>query len=357
MPVVSQEPASRAARKANLIYVDPNEPGIRRVRAGKGCRYVNSRQRPVRSAATLERIRRLAIPPAWNSVWICPSPRGHIQAVGMDARGRKQYLYHAAWRLLRDEVKFDNLVDFARQLPKIRQTVTRHLRDPGLKREKVLAAVVRLLETTLIRIGNPEYARQNGSFGLTTMRDRHVRRSGCGVVFDFRGKSRIHHKIDLEDSRLARVVLKCQQLPGQQLFQYRDEAGKLRRVSSADVNDYLRSISGSDFTAKEFRTWAGTVLAARFLAQSRVSTKTKRPQQVVEELRRVAHRLGNTLAVCRKSYVHPAVVDCFLEGTLADELSAAKRVESAVIRLIVRRSRRNAKGTGRRGMTVGAIKK
>jgi len=269
----------------------------------------------------LARIRSLAIPPAWEDVWICPSANGHLQATGWDARGRKQYRYHPRWRSVRDENKFGRLVDFAHALPAIRRRVAADLRLPGLPREKVLAAVVRLLETTFIRVGNERYAKENGSFGLTTMRNRHVEVKGSKLRFRFRGKSGQEHDIDTEDRRVARIIRKLQDLPGQDVFQYLDDEGERRQVTSEDVNQYLREITGEDFTAKDFRTWAGTVMAAIALqAQEAFENESQAKKNVKAAVSAVAKMLGNTPAVCRKCYVHPAVLETYLDGNLIEGL-------------------------------------
>ena len=313
-----------SARAAGLRYVsdDDGTRGIRRRRAGGGFTYLDpSRRSTVRDPDTLARIKRLAIPPAWRDVWICPSPNGHLQASGRDARGRKQYRYHPRWRAARDETKYTRMIAFAAALPAIRRRVAEDLERPGLPREKVLATVVRLLETTRIRVGNEEYARTNGSFGLTTLRTRHVEIEGSTLTFEFRGKGGRMHRVDVSDRRLARIVRRCQELPGQELFQYLDEGGERRTISSGDVNDYLRALSGEDFTAKDFRTWAGTVLAAQALAEVPDSTSaTAAKRNVARAVERVAAVLGNTPAVCRKGYIHPDVIDCYLEGGLAEAL-------------------------------------
>ena len=310
-----------AADAAGLRYVSDGAPGLRRVRSGRGFRYVSADGRPVREKETLRRIRSLVIPPAWRDVWICPSPQGHIQAVGRDARGRKQYRYHPRWRVVRDEAKYERLVAFAHRLPPLRARVDADLRRAGLPREKVLAAIVRLLETTLIRVGNDEYARHNRSYGLTTLKDRHADVSRGRIAFRFRGKAGKAHTIRLDDPRLARIVKRCQDLPGEELFQYLDEDGSVCDVESGDVNDYLRAITAQDFTAKDFRTWAGTVLAAWALAGRRTfTTQAQARTNVRRAVEEVADRLGNTVAVCRKCYVHPAVFASYLDGTLARAL-------------------------------------
>jgi DNA topoisomerase-1 len=306
-----------SAEAAGLRYVSDEQPGIRRKRAGRYFSYAGRDGQPIKDAATLKRIKALAIPPAWTDVWICPHPRGHIQATGRDAKGRKQYRYHAEYRQVRDAVKYDRLIAFAEALPAIRRRVQEDLGQPGVTRERVLATVVKLLEETHIRVGNDEYRKQNRSFGLTTLQDRHVDVQGARIQFHFNGKSGIKHEVEVADRRLARIVKRCQDLPGQHLFQYLDENGERRDVDSDDVNEYLREISGGDFTAKDFRTWAGTVLAARFFRDCEPCTSTREGrQQVVRTIEQVAARLGNTVAVCRKCYVHPAIIDAYLQGTV-----------------------------------------
>jgi DNA topoisomerase-1 len=283
----------------------------------------------VSEGETLRRIRRLAIPPAWTDVWIGPDARGHLQATGRDDRGRKQHRYHPRWREVRDETKYHRLIAFARALPRLRRRVARHLARLGLSREKVLAAIVRLLETTLIRVGNEEYARQNHSFGLTTLRDRHADIQGSHLSFRFRGKGGIEHSVDLHDRRLARIVRQCQDLPGQELFQWVDGDGRQHVVDSADVNAYLREATGEDFTAKEFRTWAGTVLAAQALQEFQTfDSQAQGKRNIVHAIESVAKRLGNTRAVCRKCYVHPAVLNAYLDGSLLRSLR--ERVEGEI---------------------------
>ncbi len=318
-----------AARAAGLRHVDDREPGIRRVRRGDAFRYVDPKGAPVRERETLARIKALGIPPAWREVWVCPDARGHLQATGRDAKGRKQYRYHAAWRAVRDGTKYNKLLDFGAALPALRERTERDLGLPGLPREKVLAAVVRLLEGTLIRVGNEEYAKQNGSFGLTTMRDRHVTIAGAGLRFRFRGKSGVEHAVEVHDRKLARIVRQCRELPGQELFQYVDEDGARHSIGSADVNDYLREASGQDFTAKDFRTWAGTVLALMALQELEAfDSKTQAKRNVVAAVKHVASRLGNTPSVCRTCYIHPAVLDAYLDGTLLRTLK--RRAERAL---------------------------
>jgi DNA topoisomerase-1 len=311
-----------AARSAGLRYVDDRRPGITRVRQGKGVSYRDPDGRRIRDGETLTRIRSLAVPPAWRQVWICPDPEGHVQATGRDARGRKQYRYHPRWREVRDGNKYERLIAFGRALPFIRRRVEKDLAQPGLPREKILATVVRLLEVTLIRVGNEEYARQNESFGLATMRDRHVRVNGSALRFEFRGKSGILHAVDVEDRRLARIVRQSRDLPGFELFQYVDAAGERRAIDAADVNAYLKSIAGDEFTAKDFRTWAGTVLATRALRELAVfESQAQAKRNVLRAVEAVAKRLGNTRAVCRKCYIHPEVVNAYLDGILAESLT------------------------------------
>jgi DNA topoisomerase-1 len=302
------EPAE-AARSAALRYVSDERPGIRRRRSGRGFSYVGPDGLPVRDRATLARIRALAVPPAWTDVWISPLPDGHLQATGRDARRRKQYRYHARWRTVRDETKYGRMLLFGSTLPRIRARVKDDLALPGLPRNKLLAMIVRLLETTFIRVGNAEYAKANGSFGLTTLRGRHVEIEGARVRLNFRGKGGKTHTAQVSDRQLARLVKRCRDLPGQELFQYLDEEGEPQPLDSADVNEYLRLIAGEDFTAKDFRTWAGTLVAARGLMSSASpGSKQTAKSAVVETIAAVARELGNTAAVCRKSYIHPAVL-------------------------------------------------
>ena len=317
-----------AAKTARLRYVTDAMPGISRIGRPGEFRYHDAAGRALRDKSALERIRALVIPPAWTDVWICPDANGHVQATGCDAKGRKQYRYHARWRAIRDADKYGQLNDFVRALPAIRRAVGSHLRLAGLPREKILAAVVRLLETTLIRVGNERYARQNGSFGLTTLRNRHVKIRGQRLQFDFRGKSGKRHRIELEDARLAAIVRRCRELPGHELFQYLDERGARQIVTSTDVNEYLCAVSGGgSYTAKDFRTWAGTVLAACALRQQPVpQSERQQKKKVVEAVKWVAQKLGNTPSVCRKCYVHPGLIEAYRKGRLARlSLSAAPR--------------------------------
>src|SRR3954469_14932200 len=307
---------AESARSVGLRYVSDAEPGIGRVMGPLGFRYVSADGRSVRNEAELKRIRALAVPPAWTDVWICRDGRGHLQATGRDAKGRKQYRYHASWHTCRGETKFDRMSAFAAALPGIRARAEADLSRPGLPRDKVLAAVVQLLEKSLIRVGNEEYARQNHSFGLTTLQDKHVNVRGATVRFEFRGKSGVKHSVDVNDRRLARIVKQCRDLPGQDLFQYIDEDGQRCDVTSGDVNAYLKRITGENFTAKDFRTWAATVLCATALEELEVADSQARARKnVLKAIEAVAGVLGNTRAVCRKSYVHPAVTDAYMEGT------------------------------------------
>lgn len=324
-PNTSIDPQLRAAAKAaKLRYVTDRTRGIARVRTPSGFEYRDPHGSKVKDEDTLTRIRKLAIPPAYEHVWICPYPNGHLQAVGRDARGRKQYRYHARWREVRDENKYGKMLLFGRVLPKIRAQVERDLGRSGLSREKVLAAIVRLLETTLMRVGNEEYAKSNKSYGLTTLRNRHVKiGNGSRIRFDFRGKHGSEHHIDLRNKRLASIVRRCQELPGQELFQYLDEDDVPRAVTSDDVNDYLREITGEDITAKDFRTWAATNLAALALRElEQFDSQTKAKRNMVQAVEAVSKMLGNTPAICRKCYIHPAIFDGYLDGSL---LQALKR--------------------------------
>lgn len=307
----------QAAKAAGLHYVNDAEPGIRRVRSGTGFRYRDGRGRAIRDPHTLKRLQSLAIPPAWTDVWICVRADAHLQATGRDAKGRKQHRYHPLWRGIRDATKYDRMIEFGEALPRIRRRVARDISRPELNREKVLGTVVRLMDLTFIRIGNDEYARRNGSYGLTTMMDQHARIRGGRVQFSFSGKSGKHHTIEVDDPHLAKVVKHCQDIPGQELFQWIDADGKRHDVTSGDVNDYLREISGSDFTAKDFRTWAGTVLAAQSLrTANEFETERQAKRNITLVIASVAERLGNTPAVCRKCYIHPFLIDGYLQKTL-----------------------------------------
>ena len=311
------ETARAIARASGLRYSTDTRPGITRRRAGRGFTYREADGSTIRDPAVRARIKALAIPPAWTDVWICPWAPPHIQATGRDARGRKQYRYHADWRRRRGTDKFERMIEFGRALPRLRRQCDRDLRRRGLPRDKVLAAVVRLLELTLIRVGNEAYARLNRSFGLTTMRDRHATITGGTVRFRFRSKSGALHESGLRDRRLAAIVKRCQELPGQELFQYVDEDGAVHDVASDDVNAYLREATGGDFTAKDVRTWAGTVLAFRALrAPTHIEHPTTTRRHVVQAIRAAAEQLGNTPAVARRSYVDPAVTEAYLDGDL-----------------------------------------
>jgi DNA topoisomerase-1 len=357
-PVSPLEHPVASARAAGLRYVIDDKPGLTRHKRGKGFVYRGPDGKPVKDAATLARIRSLAIPPAYTDVWICPSENGHLQATGRDARGRKQYRYHPKWREVRDEVKYGRMLAFGAALPVIRARTNSDLRATDLSRTKVLAALVQLLEKTLIRIGNEEYARTNKSFGLTTMKDKHVEVKGPTLIFEFRAKSGIQQTIDLREPRLAKTVKKCQDLPGQTLFQYVDEDDVQQSVDSGDVNDYLREITGQDFTAKDFRTWAGTVLAACALREFEAFTsEAQAKKNIVQAIESVARKLGNTKAVCRKCYVHPAVIDAYLDGTTIDvilkhaarllrKFNGLSREEVAVLALLQHRLRRQTRKRG-----------
>lgn len=351
--VMSDEIASDgvvSAQLAGLRYATEEQPGIRRRRKGRGFAYVDRDGVPVRDDGELRRIRHLAIPPAWTDVWISPSPLGHIQATGRDARGRKQYRYHERWREVRDEAKYGRLRDFAKALPRLRERVDEDLGRQGIPRERVLATAIRILEETFMRVGNVEYARANGSFGLTTLRSKHVNVEGSRIMFRFRGKSGKDHEVDFRDRRLARVITRLEQLPGQELFRYLDDHDELRTIGSEDVNAYLREISGEDVTAKDFRTWAGTVLAARALAELGAARNERiARERVLQAIDVVSARLGNTRAVCRKCYVHPGVLDAYAAGDLPAALRRPERTrkggglsshEAAVAAMLTRAQRR-----------------
>ncbi len=348
--IIDTDPVA-TARAAGLRYVNDGSPGIRReARRGGGFRYVAADGKAIRQASEIQRIAHIAVPPAWTNVWICPFANGHIQATGRDARGRKQYRYHERWREARDATKYERTIAFGEALPRIRARVDADLRRPDLSRELVLATVVRLLDSTYIRVGNEEYARENRSFGLTTMRDRHVEVEGSKLRFQFRGKSGKQHMVSISDRRVARVVSRLQDLPGQQLFQWQDDDGEIHGVESDDVNAYIREASGSDFTAKDFRTWAGTVLAAWALQElGEYASQTQAKRHVVEAVESVARHLGNTPAVCRRCYVHPEVITAHLDGgllanlerraeeTLAASLDDLSGREAAVLAFLRRR--------------------
>jgi len=353
------EDAQASAEDAALRYVTDTVPGVRRRGAGKGFGYIGTDGERITDADRIAWFKSLAIPPAWTDVWISPVRRGHIQATGRDARGRKQYRYHPGWREVRDAAKYGRLIEFARSLPKMRRRTDRDMRRRGLPREKVLALVVRLLEETLIRVGNEEYARENRSFGLSTMRDRHVKGSGSDLRLTFTGKSGKEHSVPVRDRRLARLVKACQELPGYELFQYVDEDGQRQKVDSADVNAYLREVTGSEFTAKDFRTWAGTVAASMALEEfQEVDDEAGRKRAIVTAIETVAKQLGNTPTVCRAAYVHPEVIDSYLDGTMVEALSARAKgagrgahalrpEEAAVLGLLQARLARERRRRGR----------
>ncbi|MDB5570924.1 MAG: topoisomerase [Hyphomicrobiales bacterium] len=321
--LIQSVPEEEAAAQAGLRYVSDDEPGLTRRRAGKGFAYVDAKGKPVRDVATLDRIRKLAIPPAYTDVWICADPEGHIQATGRDARGRKQYRYHPRWSEVRDADKYGRMIAFGTLLPKLRTRIDAHMRREGLGRRKVLATVAHLLDTTLIRVGNEDYAKANKSYGLTTLRNRHVDIAPGALRFEFKGKSGKAWRLQVRDRRIARIVRQIQELPGQQLFQYIDRTGKKRAVTSADVNAYLRDVTGEAITAKEFRTWAGTVLAAMALAELEgFESPTAAKKNVKQAIDRVSARLGNTPTICRKCYVHPQVLEAYMDGALAADMRA-----------------------------------
>ena len=339
-----------SAKAAGLRYVSDAKPGIQRKRCRSGFRYIGTNGRPLRDKEGLAHIKSLVIPPAWTDVWISPIPNGHLQATGRDARGRKQSLYHPRWRQVRDETKYEHMMLFGKALPIIRERVEHDLSLFGLPRPKVLATIIRLLETTYIRVGNLEYARSNKSYGLTTMRGKHVEVHGSAITFTFPGKSGVHHAIDLEDRRLARIVQRCQDLPGYELFQYLDADGDRHTIDSTDVNDYLREMTGQDFTAKDFRTWAGTVLTCTALRELEAfESETEAKKNVVEVIKAVAVRLGNTPSVCRKCYVHPAVLECYMNGEMVNGTkrrtprdtsecsNTLRKEEAAMLRLLRKR--------------------
>lgn len=352
----AQETLERqTAKMARLKYVTSFRRGFRRERVGDGFRYLDLNGRTIRDAETIDRIRGLVIPPAWEDVWISPFPNGHIQATGIDARGRKQYRYHARWRETRDDAKYQKLIRFAHALPQIRRRVRAHLKRPGLPREKILACIVKLLETTLIRVGNDEYATSNDSYGLTTMHDRHARVQGRTICFDFQGKSGVAHEIFLQDAMLAKVVRESKELPGRELFQYVDDEGVIHDVRSRDVNQYLKEIAGDEFTAKDFRTWAGTTLAAQALKEFEdFDSLAAAKRNIRQAIEKVAKRLGNTSAVCRKCYVHPAVITAYMdhsllstiqqraESELRKSLPKLSAEEGAVLALLQRRINKHA---------------
>jgi len=342
-----------SAEAAGLRYVTDAVPGIRRQPRGRGFAYFDATGQLIRDKTELERIRKLVIPPRWTSVWICPNPSGHLQVTARDARGRKQYRYHPRYRAVRDETKFGRMIAFSEILPQIRERVERDIALPQLARDKVLATVVWLLERTLIRVGNDEYARDNGSFGLTTLRRRHVTVSGAKLRFEFRGKSGVPHSVAITDRRIAHIVQRCQELPGQELFQYLDDEGRRQSVDAGDINDYLRRITGRQVTAKDFRTWAGTTLAAAALRElGPFKTEKQAKANIVAAIDQISRRLGNTRAVCRKYYVHPVIIEAYFEGVTIPPTpgevrqlrtsggpAALRRDELAVIELLRQRGK------------------
>ncbi len=321
---------TESAEEAGLRYVAACGPCIRRIRAGRSFRYIGPEGKPIRDAAQLQRIRALVIPPAWRDVWICPSAKGHLQATGRDAKGRKQYRYHTAYRATRDQAKFSRLIAFGAVLALIRRTVRHDLQLHGLPKEKVVAAVVRLLESSMMRVGNEDYAAENGSYGITTLKNRHVRIEGAKLMFRFRGKSGVEHQLELTDRRLAGIVRQCRELPGYELFEYVSEEGEVLSVNSSDVNSYLRRITGQEFTAKDFRTWFGTVLAVReFTAIGPSRTQTEAKRAVVAAVKGVAQQLGNRAATCRKYYIHPAVIEAYGDGSLFEVVKQGEQQNAA----------------------------
>lgn len=312
-----------AARLANLKYVNDAKPGFTRKPYGKKFTYLDTEGQPLKDAHHLARIKSLAIPPAWTKVWICPIPDGHLQATGYDVKGRKQYRYHPQWRQVRDAVKYEHMIDFGLHLPLIRQKVDEALSKPGLSREKVLATIIFLLENTMIRVGNDEYAKNNQSFGLTTLRNRHVEIQGSHIKFHFRGKSKVEHDINLKDARLARIIKRIMDLPGQDLFQYIDDAGERHAISSSDVNAYLKEITGRDYTAKDFRTWLGTMHTTLTLrTMERFETIAQAKKNVLLAIEAASQKLGNTPSICKKCYVHPLIIECYMAGAMFDLLEA-----------------------------------
>ncbi|NUU02503.1 DNA topoisomerase IB [Herbaspirillum robiniae] len=362
--------AADVARQNGLRYMSDDMPGISRRRHGKGFAYHDAKGRLIDDKEEIARLHALAIPPAWEEVWISPSANGHILATGRDARGRKQYRYHPHWRLVRDDAKYERIISFAQALPAIRRAVHEDLHRPGLHRQKVVASIVHLLQATLMRVGNDEYARENKSFGLTTLRNRHVRIDGSDVMFRFRGKSGVQHEIKLHDPYVVRLIRKMRDLPGQELFQYVDDDGQAHSIDSGDVNAYLREVSGEDFSAKDFRTWAGTVLATLALqAFESVDSQAQAKKNVVRAIENVAKKLGNTPSICRKCYVHPAIVESYLEGSFAElleervqtelveELHALTPEEAAVLALLQQRLREADEDAGRAGQRKPAARK
>jgi DNA topoisomerase-1 len=357
-----------AAESAGLVYVTDEDRGIRRERKGEAFIYFKPNGDRLADEATLERIRKLAIPPAYTDVWICPKANGHLQATGRDARGRKQYRYHPQFREVRETTKYEHMLEFARALPAIRARLAEHMALRGLPREKVLATVVHLLETTLIRVGNDDYAKENKSYGLTTLRNPHVKVDGAELRFQFKGKSGKTWRLQVKDRRIAKIVRACQDLPGQRLFQYQDEDGAVREVTSADVNAYLKEITGGDITAKDFRTWAGTVMAALALQEFEAfDTKATQKKNIKQAIERVAARLGNTPTICRKCYVHPEVLNAYVEGNLLlevkgevekelrEDIAVLRPEESAVLAMLEGRLKRTLEDSLKE--SLAAVKK
>lgn len=317
-----------SAEAVGLTYVSDDIPGIRRQKSGKKFIYFEPNGDRIRDEETIRRINSLAIPPAYKDVWICPLANGHLQATGRDAKGRKQYRYHPLWRSIRDQTKFSRMLAFSQALPDMRRRLDKDLSRPGLPKEKVLATVLKIMELTRIRVGNEEYAKTNHSFGLTTMQDEHVHVAGSKIEFQFRGKSGVEHDIEVSDRRLAKIVKRCQDLPGQELFQYIDEHGDPHDITSSDINDYLREITGQEFTAKDFRTWAGTVLAASHLAEiGRFTSQTAAKKNITQAIKTVASHLGNRPATCKKYYVHPIVLEAYLDESLHDVMEQHRSLE------------------------------
>jgi DNA topoisomerase-1 len=367
LPVTPADP-KEAAESAGLVYVSDEDRGIRRERNGDAFEYFNAKGERIKDEATLERIRKLAIPPAYTDVWICPKANGHLQATGRDARGRKQYRYHPQFREVRETTKYEHMLEFARALPAIRSKLAEHMALRGLPREKVLATVVHLLETTLIRVGNDDYAKENKSYGLTTLRNPHVKIEGSELRFQFKGKSGKSWRLQVKDRRIAKIVRACQELPGQRLFQYQDADGEVREVTSADVNAYLKEITGSEITAKDFRTWAGTVLAALALQEfEHFDTKATQKKNIKQAIERVSARLGNTPTICRKCYVHPEVLNAYVEGNLLleikgeveqqlrEEIATLKPEEAAVLAMLEARLKRTLEDSLKE--SLAAVKK
>ena len=347
---------------AGLRYTRDCDAGIRREGKPGAFAYVDAKGRRVDDAKELARIARLAIPPAWSDVWICPHSRGHLQATGRDARGRKQYRYHADWRQERDSNKFERLTAFGRSLPALRSAVERDLGLAGLPRRKVLAAIVALLDTTFVRVGDERYRRENNTYGLTTLRNHHVQVNGDRIRLRFRGKAGKEHDVLLSDKRLARVVRRCRDLPGYELFQYVDDDGEIRSIDAADVNDYLREVCGTDYTAKDFRTWGATLIAASALMHADSPSSDREATRVVNDaLRRAADVLGNTVAVCRKSYVHPGVIDAYRRGSgkrapLRRRVSGLRGPEPYVLQLLSRLSREATQEAKRRPTLAASLR-